>query len=179
MPLPVEIVDGLGHGPTPRYARIYEDWNRRLDRIAQDAEDCLRMFRIKAHAVPASKVADHEHQRGEVSHRHLAASLGMGWIGKHGLLVTGQCGPALRLTTMLVDRPVEPSAKLAIGKCGSCRACIDACPVDALELPHSPEKLTRCFTLLLDYERDPEIGHQICGICVKACRDAVRKMGLV
>lgn len=179
LPLPDEIVDGLEQGPTPEYARTYEEWNRRLNEIAQAAEVCMRDFGVLAHAVPAAEVADHEHQRGEVSHRHLAASLGMGWIGKHGLLVTDQYGPALRLTTMLVDRPIESSAKLSAGKCGSCRACIDACPVDALELPLSPKKITRCWTLLQGYEQDPDIGHQICGICVKACRDAVRNMGLV
>jgi epoxyqueuosine reductase QueG len=176
LPLPDDVVDELNHGPTSRYARIYEEWNRRLDKIAQDAEDCLRMFRIKAHAVSASKVIDRQHQRGEVSHRHLAALLGMGWIGKHGLLVTSQWGPALRLTTLLVDRPVEPSAKLPVGKCGSCKACIDACQVDALVLPLSPEKIARCWTLLKNNERDPDIGQQICGICIKACRDAVRNM---
>lgn len=179
LPLPDDVVDELDRGPTSRYARIYEEWNRRLDRIAQDTEYCFRMFGIKAYAVSASKVIDHQHQRGEVSHRHMAASFGMGWIGKHGLLVTSQWGPALRLTTLLVDRPVEPSAKLSMGKCGSCRACIDACPVDALVLPLNPEKIIRCRTFLKDYEQDPDIGHQICGICVKACRDAVRNMELV
>ncbi len=176
LPLPDEVVDELDQGPTPQYARIYEEWNRRLDKIAQDAEACLRMFGIKAHAISASHVIDRQQQRGEVSHRHLAAAFGMGWIGKHGLLVTNQWGPALRLTTLLLDQPVEPSAKIPVGKCGSCHACIDACQVDALVLPLNPEKITRCWTLLKNYQLDPDIGQQICGICIQACRDAVLNM---
>ena len=175
LPLPDEVVDELSNGPTPKYAQTYREWNQRLDDIANEAEACLFANGFRAHAIPASKVVDHSRQRAEASHRHLAASLGMGWIGKHGLLTTLKWGAALRLVTVLVDRPIEPSQKLSFGGCGSCWECVDACPVDALYPPITAETLTRCWKLLKKHQRNPNIGHEICGICVKACRDAINK----
>jgi epoxyqueuosine reductase len=175
LPLPDDVVDELAEGPTPKYAETYREWNHRLNIIAQEAEKLLATRGFRAHAVPASEVVDKERQRGEVSHRHLAAAFGMGWIGKHGLLVTLKWGAALRLVTVLIDQPVEPSPRLSFGGCGSCWECVEACPVNALDPPIDAEKLTRCWKLLEKYKRNPAIGHHICGICVKACRDAINK----
>jgi epoxyqueuosine reductase len=174
LPLPDDVVDELTTGPTPRYARAYEEWNYRLDVLACEAEGRLAAMGIQARAIAASRVVDEKRQRGEASHRHLAASLGMGWIGRHGLLVTLKWGPALRLVTVLVDRPIAPSPKLSFVGCGACWECVDACPVGALDPPISPETLTRCSKLLEKYRRNPDIGHLICGVCLKACRDAIR-----
>jgi epoxyqueuosine reductase len=175
LPLPGDVVDELDRGPTPRYADVYREWNQRLDDLAGKAVVCLNNRGIQAHAIPASKVVDHSRQRGEASHRHLAAAFGMGWIGRHGLLVTLQWGPALRLVTVLLDHPVEPSPRLSFGGCGSCWECVDSCPVNALNPPITADSLTRCWKLLEKYKHDSAIGCDICGICVKVCRDAINK----
>ena len=175
LPLPNDVVDGIVCGPTPRYAATYVEWNRRLDDIAKQAVTLLNSHGILSKAISASEVIDQEHQRGEVSHRHLAASLGRGWIGKHGLLVTLKWGAALRLVTVLVDHPVESSPKWSFEGCGSCEECIEACPVSALNPPITPDMLARCNKLLNKHKNNPDIGHHVCGICVRACRDAVCK----
>jgi len=178
LPLPDHVVDELGNGPTKNYAQTYREWNRRLDGIAREAERLLLDRQFRAHAVPASKVVDEEHKRGEASHRHLAASFGMGWIGRHGLLVTLNWGPALRLVSVLVDQPIEPSPKLSFGGCGTCVECVEACPVLALDPPIDSKKLTRCWKLLQRHRRDPAIGQSVCGICIKVCRDALSTLRL-
>jgi epoxyqueuosine reductase len=173
LPLPDDVLDELDHGPTPRYAQTYRDWNQRLDAIAHEAVSCLETNGIHAHAIPASKTVDYSTMRAEASHRHLAAALGMGWIGKHELLVTKQWGPALRLVTVLLDKSIEPSPPLAMGECGTCNACIDSCPVNALEPPIDGKKLNRCWTLLQKHRANPDIGSSVCGICIKVCRDMI------
>ena len=173
LPLPDEVVGEIDHGPTPRYAQTYRDWNRRLDAIANEAVACLETQGIHAKAIPASKTIDFSNMRAEASHRHLAAALGMGWIGKHGLLVTKQWGPALRLVTVLLDKPIEPSPPLTMGECGNCQDCVDSCPVNALESPIDAQKLNRCWNLLKKHRSNPDIGSSVCGICLKVCRDSL------
>jgi len=173
LPLPGDVIAELRNGPTKQYAQTYREWNRCLDKIAQEASHIFENHGIRAHPIAASRVVDDEHKRGEASHRHLAASFGMGWIGKHGLLVTPRWGAAVRLVTVLVDEPIEPSPKLSCGGCATCSECVDACPVDALDPPINARKLTRCWKLLKEYERDPAVGQPVCGICIKVCHDRI------
>jgi epoxyqueuosine reductase QueG len=103
---------------------------------------------------------------------------GLGWQGKNLLLITPEHGSRVRLVTLLTDAPLKVDGPIE-NRCGKCRLCVDACPVDAiynvntdshyssreeaLDLQRCAEKVTVEFASL------PNIGAPMCGICIKVC----------
>ena len=67
-------------------------------------------------------------------HKTIARLAGMGWIGKHNLLVTPEYGSAISLCTILTNAPLKAAPHAPIdSRCGSCTACKDICEVAAIE----------------------------------------------
>ncbi len=60
-----------------------------------------------------------------------AAKSGLGWIGKHGLLLTKQTGSFYFVSELILDLELDYDAPVT-DHCGSCTACIDACPTGAI-----------------------------------------------
>ena len=112
-----------GQGRVSRYAwgGDYHDLIRsRLTALA----DWLRQ------RVPAAKV------RGVVDtapllEREFAQLAGLGWIGKNTLLLNKQLGSWFFLAALLTDIDLEYDAPHETDHCGTCRACLDACPTGA------------------------------------------------
>ena len=66
-------------------------------------------------------------------HKTIAVLAGIGWIGKHNLLITKELGSAISMCTVLTNAPIPASANPEVQlKCGNCTICRDVCPTGAL-----------------------------------------------
>lgn len=67
-------------------------------------------------------------------HKTIARLAGLGWIGKHNLLVTPEYGSAICMCTVLTNAPLKPTLHAPVdSRCGNCTACKDICEVSAIE----------------------------------------------
>jgi epoxyqueuosine reductase len=69
-------------------------------------------------------------------HKTIAGLAGLGWIGKHNLLVSPEFGSAISMCSVLTDAPLKTVlCTPASSQCGDCSTCIDICPVSAIKGP--------------------------------------------
>ncbi|NWF91459.1 MAG: epoxyqueuosine reductase [Syntrophaceae bacterium] len=168
------IVEGIENQPTPLYFHHYQRVNILLDTIGLMATSLIQDLGYHAIPIPASQIVDWKVQRGHLSHKHVARAAGLGWIGRNNLLVNERFGARVRLVTVLTDLPLEvnfPSEK----DCGSCRACLHVCPAQAIAERQQDFDHLRCYEQLRTFAKTLHFSHNICGICVKACRGQDRK----
>ncbi len=106
----------------------------------------------------------------------LAAKSGLGWRGKHTLLLNRAHGSWFFLGEIYTDLPLPVDAPEA-NHCGSCQACIDVCPTQAIVAPYSLDA-RRCISYLtielkgsIPVELRPLIGNRIygCDDCQLVC----------
>ena len=67
--------------------------------------------------------------------KHLAEKAGLGWIGKHTLLLSRYAGSWFFLGEILTDYPFPLTQTREQPRCGSCTACMDICPTNAFPSP--------------------------------------------
>lgn len=111
-----------------------------------------------------------------VMEKPLAAAAGLGWQGKHTNLVGRDLGSWFFLGSIFttIELPVDGAAT---ENCGSCTACLDACPTDAFPAPYQLDS-RRCISYLtieldgpVDEEFRPMLGNRIygCDDCLAVC----------
>jgi epoxyqueuosine reductase QueG len=120
--------------------------------------------------VPASPPYDLERNMGDLSHRHAGQLAGIGVFGKNSLLLSPDYGPRIRLTSVITDAALEPSAPLDVDLCEDCNICLHGCPVDALEGPGIVNKAVCDANHVSVGERlQLADSEQICGVCIRVC----------
>lgn len=65
-----------------------------------------------------------------------AVRAGIGWLGKHGCVITREFGSWVFLGLLILDIDLDADVARVPDHCGSCTACIDACPTDAIVEPY-------------------------------------------
>jgi epoxyqueuosine reductase len=130
------------------------------------------------------RIAEHV---GQLGHRaftdsapvlevELAARSGQGWRGKHTLLLNREAGSMFFLGEIYVDMAL-PATESVTAHCGSCSACIDVCPTQAIVAPHRLDA-RRCISYLtiehagsIPLELRALIGNRIygCDDCQLVC----------
>ncbi|MEP4596399.1 MAG: tRNA epoxyqueuosine(34) reductase QueG, partial [Cyclobacteriaceae bacterium] len=111
-----------------------------------------------------------------VHERAWAAKSGIGWIGKNSLLLNRQMGSFFFLAELIIDLELEPDGPMQ-DYCGTCTACQDACPTDAIPQPYVVDG-SRCISYLTIELKD-EIPSEFkdkmegwafgCDICQDVC----------
>jgi epoxyqueuosine reductase len=168
----------LGVGKIARYASgtvDYHDWiHDRLKRLGQWLEQTYRHSdESKRQALSWRGIVD----TAPLLEREFAQLSGLGWIGKNTLLLNRNLGSYFFLACLLtnLDLPCDPND--AQDYCGSCRACIDACPTAAFVAPHRMDA-SRCISYLTIEQRSlppselrASMGDWLygCDICQEVC----------
>jgi epoxyqueuosine reductase len=111
-----------------------------------------------------------------VMERAWAKKSGIGWVGKNSLLLNRSMGSFFFLAELIVDLELEYDGPIK-DYCGTCTACMDACPTDAIPEPYVVDgsKCISYFTIELKEEIPNEVKGQFenwifgCDICQDVC----------
>ena len=107
-----------------------------------------------------------------------AVRAGLGWLGKHSNLITMELGSWIFIGSLLLNIDLEYDQGQIDDHCGTCTACLDACPTGAIVEPYVVDS-RRCISYATIELRDPTLPELVadkldgwlygCDICQDAC----------
>ncbi len=129
-----------GEGQVSRYARGGVDYH---DLVRERLHTLADAFREWVPEATTRGVVD----TAPLLEREFAQLAGLGWIGKNTLLLSKHAGSYFFLAALLVDQELAYDAPHVVDHCGTCTACLDACPTDAFVEPYVLDA-RRCISYL-------------------------------
>jgi len=168
------ILEEITQAPTRLYFHHYRTANVFLDQAAIRIANFIQKKGYSALPIPASQILDWKNQRAHLSHKELAISAGLGWLGRNNLLVNKRLGSQLRLASILTDMPLKLD-KPVKEDCGACRLCVTACPASAIKDNPLDFDHIKCFEKLKEFQKLRLTDQYICGVCVNACPGKKKK----
>ena len=166
--------------PAPHALSARDDGYVARYALGRDYHKVLRGRLKKLAQFIDSRVGEHGYRvtvdSAPVLEKALAEAAGLGWIGKHTNLINRHAGSWFVLGELLTDLPL-PADTPAAGHCGSCRACLDVCPTQAIVAPYELDA-RRCVSYLtielkgaIPQELRAAIGNRIfgCDDCQLVC----------
>ncbi len=167
-------------GVVARYARG-QDYHELLKRRLQELLGWLNIEAKKrrlAGGVRGFAYVD----TGPILERELGQLAGLGWFGKNTMLIHPQKGSYSFLGVLLVDLRLPEDPRFDTDHCGTCEACLEACPTGALlgrDQNGAPVMdARRCISYLtielkgpIPWELRPSLGNRVfgCDICQEVC----------
>ncbi|MFA5522586.1 MAG: tRNA epoxyqueuosine(34) reductase QueG [Castellaniella sp.] len=134
-----------GEGVVSLYARgrdYHKVVRARLRKLCERIETLVGEFGYRAFSDSAP-----------VLEKELARRSGLGWRGKHSMVLSRDAGSMFFLGEIFVDFALEPTEPVS-AHCGSCTACIDVCPTQAIIAPGLVDA-RRCISYLTIENRGP------------------------
>lgn len=159
-----------GHGRTARYVDLERDYH---DLIHPKLKRLCGILCEARPGVRARGVVD----TAPLLEREFAVLAGLGWRGKNTLLLNRSSGSYFLLACVLVDIDLPADVPQTTDHCGTCTACLDACPTDAFVSPGVLDA-SRCISYLTIENRGmpaPEIRPAMgdwwfgCDVCQEVC----------
>lgn len=176
------IVLGLNYAPAESPALALERVNRGNISVYARGMDYHDLVKKRLKKIGKWLVETHNCEikvfvdTAPVMEKPLAQKAGLGWQGKHTNLVSPNLGSWLFLGEIYTTLKLKPNTP-SVDQCGTCRACLDACPTGALDVPYEIDP-RRCISYLTIEHKGtiPEdlasaMGNHIygCDDCLNAC----------
>lgn len=107
-----------------------------------------------------------------VMERPIAQKAGLGWTGKHTLILDAEAGSWFFLGELFTNIPLPMDNDLQENRCGTCEACLKVCPTDAFPKPYELDA-RRCISYLTIENKGPipEEFREVMGNRVFGCDD--------
>lgn len=159
-----------GYGRIARYVWNGDDYH---DTLHPKLKHLARQLKASLPGSNARGVVD----TAPLLEREIANLAGLGWTGKNTLLLNKQAGSYFFLACILSDQELPYDMPHESSHCGSCTACLDACPTDAFPQPGVLDA-TRCISYLTIEHRDSiplELRESVgdwffgCDVCQEVC----------
>jgi epoxyqueuosine reductase len=166
----------FGHADIPETGKISRyAWGDDYHDIVKDRlRRLLELIQIEVPDAEGKVCVD----TAPVMEKSWAVRAGLGWIGKHSNLITRELGSWVFLGEILINVDVGSAASIVPDHCGSCTACIEACPTGAITEPYVVDS-TKCISYatieLRADELPPAIAENLngwvygCDICQDVC----------
>lgn len=159
-----------GQGRISRYAWGATDYHELIRDRLDELADELRRWAPNALVRGVVDTAP-------LMEREFAQLAGLGWVGKHTLLLNRERGSWFFLAALVTDLALEYDQPFDADHCGTCRACLDACPTGAFPQPYVLDA-TQCISYLtielkesIPAELRGGVGEWLfgCDVCQEVC----------
>ncbi len=168
------VLEGITDKPTHTYFHHYRTVNTHLDNLM--LKTGMEIEKMGYRYIPIAASQSINGLQGLFQHKTAARLSGLGTVGKSGLFISKKFGTRVRLGTIITDMPLPVGTPCTEDLCGSCRACVMACPAMAIENksfdtenPNDTLNRQMCSEYMKEHFKNIGRG-AVCGICVKTCK---------